>query len=283
MTVSLRSASIALMPTIRHGHRFEWISLSVLILSLLTGLGPNVFGASSPRVISVASAADLSYCIEDMVQVFTNRHPRVSIGVTIGSSGSLFTQIYQGAPIDLFLSGDMEYPRALTTNGLAEASSLVSYAIGSLVLWTARTNLPIAGGLATLTNLAIRRVAMPNPEFAPYGRAAREALQSSGLWNSVEPRLLLAENVSQTAQFVQSGQADAGLLALSIVTSPRLKQSGIWFVVPERSYRPMHHGMVLTKRGQANSAARQFYEFLRGTDARVIFDHHGFRPPSLTK
>lgn len=232
-------------------------------------------------MITVAAASDLTFCLEDLIRDFTNRSPGAVVRAVTGSSGNFFAQIQRGAPFDVFLSADLAYARALTTNGLADPATLRPYAVGRLVLWTMRTNLPVDQGLAVLTNATVRRFAIANPEHAPYGRAAREALTRSGLWTMSRDKLVLGDNISQAAQFVQSGHADAGLVALSLVSAPRLRGAGRWWLVPEEAHGQLLQGMVITRHGQTNALAHQFVRHLESPAARLLFESHGFaRPPA---
>ena len=230
--------------------------------------------------ISIAAASDLVFCLEELNRQFTNLHPEVTLKTSTGSSGNFFAQIQNGAPFDVFLSADMNYPRELIKAGAAEESSLYQYAIGRLALWTANTNLALTNGLLALRNPAIKRIAIANPEHAPYGRAAREALRHANLWDAVEPRLVLGDNISQTAQFVQSGNADAGIVALSLVLSPKLAKVGRWVPVPSEAHSPLEQGAVVTRHGKDNPAARTYLKFLQSGQAREIFDRYGFRLPT---
>jgi molybdate transport system substrate-binding protein len=249
------------------------------LVLLFTLLGIATLGRTA-EVVSIAAASDLVFCLEDLNRQFTNSHPEAKLKTSTGSSGNFFAQIMNGAPFDLFLSADMSYPKELIKAGAAEESSLFQYAVGRLAIWTANTNLALTNGLFALRDPAFRRIAIANPEHAPYGRAARAALQRAGLWDALQPRLVLGENISQTAQFVQTGHADAGIVALSLVLSPRLKNVGHWVYVPADTHPPLEQGAVLTGRGKDNSAARAYLKFLQSGDAREIFDRYGFRLPS---
>ena len=220
------------------------------------------------------------FCLEELNRQFTNSHPAVTLRTSTGSSGNFFAQIRNGAPFDLFLSADMSYPKELIKAGAAEQSSLFQYAVGRLALWTVNTNLALTNGLLALRDPTVKHIAIANPEHAPYGRAAREALRHAGLWDTLQPRLVLGENISQAAQFVQTGNADAGIVALSLVLSPRLTNVGRWVEVPPNTYPPLEQGAVLTRRGKDNSAASAYLKFLQSGQAREIFDRYGFRLPS---
>jgi len=256
------------------------LRLRPLILAFFAFLAAcgSVNAADTPTV-SIAAASDLVFCLEELNREFTNAHPAVTVKTSTGSSGNFFAQIQNGAPFDVFLSADMNYPKELIKAGAAEESSLFQYAVGRIVLWTVKTNLSIANGLLALRDPSVKRIAIANPEHAPYGRAARSAIQHVGLWEAVQPRLVFGENISQTAQFVQTGNADAGIVALSLVLAPKLKNTGRWVEVPPNSYPPLEQGAVLTGRGKDNPAARDYLKFLQSGQAREIFDRYGFRLP----
>jgi molybdate transport system substrate-binding protein len=232
------------------------------------------------ETVTIAAASDLVFCLEQLHARFTQTHPSVALKVSLGSSGNFYAQIRNGAPFDVFLSADLDYPFELIKAGAAVESSLTPYAIGRIVLWTKRAELDLSDGLAALAHSSVKRIAIANPANAPYGRAAREALQSAQLWDSLQPKLVLGENISQTAQFVDTGNADAGILALSLALSPKLKVAGRYVEIPESTHAPLEQGAVLTTRGSANAAARAYLAFLRSAEARAVFDEFGFRLPN---
>lgn len=237
-------------------------------------------GAAAPATVTIAAASDLVFCLDDLSHGYTNAHPGVTVKTSTGSSGNLFAQIKNGAPFDLFLSADLDYPTELIKSGAADESNLFQYAVGRLALWTLRTNLFLTNGLLVLRDPSVKRIAIANPAHAPYGRAARAALQHAGMWDAVQPRLVLGENISQAAQFVQTGNADAGIIALSLTLSPNVKGVGRWIEVPPGTYPPLEQGALLTRRGKDNAAARDFLKFLQSAKAREIFDRNGFRLPA---
>lgn len=253
--------------------------LELWVLLLGSGLG---LAADPPTPLRIAAASDLMFCLDALNDAFRTAHPGTQVQVTPGSSGNLFAQIQQGAPFDLFLSADRSYPLALIAAGAAESNSLTHYANGRLVLWTLKPEIAVTNGLPVLTQPTFRRLAIANPEHAPYGRAARDALQRAGLWNQVTNRLVLADNIAQAAQWVQTGAVDAGLVALSLVSAPKLKGVGAYWVLPEDSHAPLEQAAVLTRRGTTNAAARAYLNFLRTPKARSIFDQYGFRLPTPT-
>jgi molybdate transport system substrate-binding protein len=230
--------------------------------------------------LSIAAASDLVFCLEDLNKAFGKAHPGITLKSTTGASGNIFAQISNGAPFDVYLSADMRYPRELIKAGLADEKSLVLYAIGHLVVWTASDAIDITAGLNALTSDAIRKVAIANPEHAPYGRAAKAALEHAHLWDELKKKIVFGENIAQTAQFIETGNADAGIVALSIVLAPGLKTKGHWIEIPEHTYSRLEQGAVVTKAGTSNAAAAIYIEFLGTAEARAIFDRFGFRLPN---
>jgi len=252
----------------------------LLVLGLLGVLTPTVNAAepTEGRVI-VAAAANLVPVLEALNAGFRRQHPAVELTVTTGASGSIVSQIRNGAPYEVFLSADLDYPRALVAAGQAEADTLVSFAAGQLVLWTIRPALDLGSLEAALRDPALRRLAVANPDTAPYGRAARQVLVGMDLWESPATRIVTGDNVSQTAQFVQTGNVDAGFVALSIVLSPDLRGVGRWIAVPESLHEPLDQGAILTTRGRDNPAARLYLDYLVSPAARQILQDAGYGPP----
>ena len=230
--------------------------------------------------IFIAAAADLVYCIDALNSAFEQTHPNTAVRVSTSSSGNLFAQIKNGAPFDLFLSADTAYPHELVKAGLAEESSLTTYAIGRLALWTTNEKLNVKErGLEILRDAQlVKKIAIANPDHAPYGRAAKAALEQAGLWNEIQDRIVLGENIAQTAQFVQTGNADVGIVSLSSLSSPSLRGVGDFFEI--KTDPPIEQSAVLTKRGSGNTAAKAYLEFLRSNQARDILKEHGFQIPT---
>ncbi|MFN0040239.1 MAG: molybdate ABC transporter substrate-binding protein [Burkholderiales bacterium] len=236
-------------------------------------------GARAQEEVSIAAASDLTFCLEELHRKFSGIQPRTRIVVSNGSSGTFFAQIRHGAPFDLFLSADAQYPRRLIEEKLADPDSLFQYAIGRIVLWTMRTDLEVEAGLGLVTDPKVKHVAIANPSHAPYGRAAKAALERSGWWDAAQPKLVMGENISQARQYVQTANADLGIIALSLVTAPSLAGVGRYYLIPETLHPPIEQSAVLTLRGARNPAARSFLAFLKTPAARVIFERYGFRRP----
>src|SRR5665213_2644940 len=203
--------------------------LAVLLLLLPAAL-------SAADKLSIAAAANLVYALDDLDAQFKRTDPGTEVTVAIGASGSLVAQIENGAPFDLFLAADMEFPEALIAQGGAEKKSLTKYAIGRLVLWTTLPTVDVTSLAGVVRSPSVQKLAIANRQSAPYGRAAEEALTKLGLWAEAQPKLVVGENISQTAQFVETGNADAGFVAMSLVLSPKLKERGKWIEVPPDLY-----------------------------------------------
>jgi len=234
---------------------------------------------SSAAEIRVAAAADLAYALEQLVPAY-ERSSGNKVAVTYGSSGNFFAQLQSGAPFDVFMSADVTYPRKLVEAGKADGKTLYVYALGSLVLWVPGASpLKLANGLAVLTEASIRKIAIANPEHAPYGRAAVAALKKAGVYEQVAAKLVLGENVSQAAQFVSSGNADAGILALSLALSPAMKSTGRYVELPTASYPALEQAGVVISASTQKRAAESFLGFLQSEEAEEILMRSGFQPP----
>lgn len=236
--------------------------------------------AARAEVLRIAAAADLKYALDEIVAAYGKSHPSDQVDVIYGSSGKFHTQIQQGAPYDLFFSADIAYPRELAAKGLA-ASAVKPYAIGRIVLWSTRRDaarLTLSG----LTDPAISRIAMANPRHAPYGKRAEEALRAEGIWERVEAKLVQGENIAQAAQFVQTGNAQVGIIALSLALSPELSARGGYSLIPENRHQPLEQGFVITRRAAGNPGAWRFAEFVEGRAARSILNRYGFRVPETS-
>lgn len=241
--------------------------------------GPS--GGAGERVVRVAAAADLKYALEEVVAEFRRGHPGIRVEVTPGSSGHLFAQLSNQAPFDLFLSADVEYPRRLIEAGLALKESEFVFAVGHLVVWVPRASpLDVQKlGVKALLDPAVSKVAIANPRHAPYGRAAEAALNSLGVYERVRDRLVLGENVQQAAQFVHTGAADAGLLALSLAVAPPLRDEGRYTEVPAEAYPRIEQGGVILSWAQDREAAEALRAFLVGPEGKAVLRRYGFFVP----
>ncbi|MBU1564557.1 MAG: molybdate ABC transporter substrate-binding protein [Proteobacteria bacterium] len=230
--------------------------------------------------VTVAAAADLKFAMTEIVAAFKIVNPIDEIEVIYGSSGKFHTQIQQGAPYDLYFSADIAFPQDLAKKGFADAG-VRPHAFGRIVLWS--NSLDAAKmTLADLTDKKIKRIAIANPKHAPYGRRAEEALRAAGLWGKVESKLVYGENIVQAAQFVQTGNAQVGILALSLAQSADLASKGGFFLISDNLHKPLEQGYIITKRAKRNAAANRFADYIGGSDARKIMAAYGFVLPGET-
>ena len=229
--------------------------------------------------LAVAAAANLVYALDALNAEFGRLHPDVHVTKTTGASGTLVTQISQGAPYDIFLSADLDFAQKLVKAGGADASSLKTFALGRLVIWTTREDIDVSTVDGVIVNPAVHKLAIANPKTAPYGRAAMETIAKLRLAPAAEPKLVQGENISQTAEFVETGNADAGFVALSLVLAPKLKVRGHWKEVPAGLYSPLEQAAVITHRGAGNPAAQAYVDFLGSPAAGHILEKFGYHLP----
>lgn len=247
------------------------VRAALVLGALLWGLPP-----AAAQSLAVAAASDLQGVLPGLARDF-ERASGYGIQLTFGSSGNFVSQIRNGAPFDVLLSADVEYPQALIAGGKADPSSLREYARGRLVVWSRRgAGMDLRRGLEITTDAAVRRIAIANPAHAPYGRAAVAALTAAGLYDRVRHKLVLGENVSQAAQFAQSGNAQVGLLALSIALTPVLKEAGEYVLVPDSSHPPIRQAAVVVSASQRKTQAQAFIAFLESDAAEGALRAFGF-------
>ncbi len=231
-------------------------------------------------VVTVAAASDLTDVMNEIAASF-ERETGCAVRVSTGSSGNFLSQIENGAPFDVFFSADIEYPKKLESEGLAAPASTYLYAIGKIVLWTRNdSRLDISKGLVVLRDPAVQKISIANPQHAPYGRAAEEALRKSGIYDAVKSQLVLGENISQAAQFVESGNADVGILALSLAVSPVMKQKGRFEAIPEDLYKPIEQGAVVTRAAPNPRGARIFLDYIKIPAITALLERYGFALPA---
>jgi len=243
---------------------------------LAIAFAPAIGHAATTGQMTIAAAADLHEAMDEVVAAYRRDHPATTIDLVYGSSGVLTTQIEQAAPFDLFFSADSDYPGQLIAHGDAVGQAM-PYAVGHLVLWSASIDMH-GVKLADLAAPRFGRIAIANPEHAPYGKRAEQALRGAGVWSAVAPRLVYGENIAQTAQFASSGAAQVGVIALSLALRPEMK--GSYAPVPDSAFDPLLQSFVLTKRGAANDLARDFARYVQSPPARAILAHYGFSPPA---
>lgn len=255
------------------------LALSLASLLALAGQSPQP-AERRPQIVRVAAAADLKFALDEAIARLATREPSLRVETTYGSSGSMHAQLRQRAPYDLYLSADIEYPRDLISRGVGSNRDLFTYATGRLVVWVpSSSKLPIErDGLRALEGAG--RIAIPNPRHAPYGRAAEAAMRRAGVWDRVRGRLVLGENVSQAAQFVQSGAADAGLVAKSLAVAPALRASGRFWEVPEQMHPPLTQAGLILPWAASREGAARLRDYLLSNEGREILSAYGFGLPS---
>ena len=246
-------------------------SFALLLCALLLA------GPSLAQKLAIAAAADLKFAMDDIVSAFKADQPNSEVNVSYGSSGKFQTQIQQGAPYDLYFSADSALAHDLVRSGFA-ASPVKAYALGRLVLWSASQD-ATQMTLASLTATRITRIAIANPKHAPYGQRAEQALRASGLWDQVKHKLVYGENIAQTAQFVQTGNAQVGIIALALAVHPELARQGGYWLLPRTLHTPLEQGFIVTRRAADNSLAQRFADFMATAPARAVLLRYGFELP----
>jgi molybdate transport system substrate-binding protein len=255
----------------------RWSGAIAAAVVLLAGeYGAAAVSAQERRTLTVAAASDLQAALPEVIKGF-EREAQATVIVSFGSSGNFFAQIQNGAPYDVYLSADIDYPRQLIASKLADASSLYRYATGRIVLWTRKdSGIDVTRGLAVLRDARVKRIAIANPKLAPYGRAAEAALRHEKLDDAVRGKLVAGDNISQTAQLVDSGNADVGIIALSLAVGPALRASGTYFEIPASAHPPIEQGAVVVSASRNKALANQLLAYLKRPDVARLFHRFGF-------
>jgi len=257
-------------------------------LALLAACLAGTFGcrgeqapAAAEREVHVAAAADLKFAFDDLASEFQGKNPGIKVSATYGSSGNFYAQLSNKAPFDLFLSADIDYPRKLIDSGLALKDSLFVYAVGRIVVWVPNGSRLDVNKLRikAVADPSVKKLAIANPKHAPYGRAAEAALKRSGVYDAVKDRLVLGENIAQTAQFVESGSADVGIIALSLALAPTMRDKGHYWTVQLDAYPQMEQSGVIMAWAKDTQAARALRDFMTGKEGQVILKRYGFMLP----
>lgn len=246
---------------------------------VLAGLMLVAFSVAgrSQTVLRVAAAADLEPVLPPILQQF-QQQTGIHAEATYQASAALTAQIQNGAPFDVFFSADMGYPKRLADAGLTQGKEPVLYAKGTLVLWTRKDSALPPPSLELLKDPNLKRLAIANPERAPYGKAAVAALKKLGLYDSLKPRFATAENIAQTAQFVDSGNADAGLISLTSAMTPRLSTAGRYFVMPRDVYPPIEQGAVVLRQSAHAADAQKLLDFVLSAAVQQQLARAGLTP-----
>lgn len=248
--------------------------MRLIILFLLLS-----FSLVKAEVIRVFAAADLQFALRELADIYMKKYPEDKIELIFGSSGKGFAQIKAGAPYHIFFSADMKYAEELYKEGYA-ITKPKPYAIGRIVLWTRKdSGLDPSKFPEVLLDPRVKRIAIANWDHAPYGKASKEALEAYGVFQKVKDKLVIGENIAQTASYISSGAADLGFIALSLAKAPELERVGGYWLVPEDKHKRILQGYVITKEGQKVASARRFYEFVSSKEARKVFTKYGFLLP----
>jgi len=253
-----------------------FLAVSVL-LSTISGSAQEK--TTSPELV-VAAAADLSAALKEIGDGYEKK-TGVKVKLSFGASGALTQQIQNGAPFDLFFSADMDYPHQLIAAGDAEGASLYQYAVGRLVLWVpADSSLDLQRlGMNAVLDPSVKKIAIANPQHAPYGRAAVAALKHAGVYDRIADRLVQGGNVAQAAQFVESGNAQAGFVALAHALAPGMDSKGKYWEVPADFYPPLAQGTVVLSHSQHKKEATQFLEYIKTKEVAELLRKYGFTLP----
>ena len=248
------------------------------LAAVLSGCGSST-SAAGETPVRVAAASDLQFALEDLRPVVAQHRPGTELAVTYASSGSLAQQIANGAPFDVYLSADVAYVEDLADEGLVADGEVFRYARGGLVLWVPDGSaVDPRDGLGVLADPAVRRVAIANPEHAPYGRAAAAALRHAGLDEVLTDKVVLGESAAQAAEFVRSGNADAGLVPRSLVLADPMREVGRWSEVPPDTFPPVQQAGVVLSSARDAEAALAVRDALLGPEGRTVLRQHGFIP-----
>src|SRR5256885_3849094 len=233
--------------------------------------------------IIVAAAADLNAALSEIAANY-EKSGGSKVRLSFGSSGNLFNQIQNGAPFDIFFSADVDYPKKLLEAGLGEKASLYPDAVGQLVLWVAASSsLDVEHrGMSILLDPSVKKISLANPEHAPYGRAAVAALRHLRLYEKVSDLFVFGENVSQAAQFVESGNAQAGFVALSHAMAPGMRDKGRYWIIPSDAYPVLHQAVVILSHSSKKNEASAFLDYLKKPESTAVLRHYGFSVPEET-
>ncbi len=250
------------------GRTFKWLMVS-FILIVMSAVG-------WAQEITVAAAADLQFAMQDIAARFQKETGK-TVKTVYGSSGNFFQQMQNGAPFDVFFSANLDYPKNLETAGLTEPGSYYQYAQGKIVIWVPNiSKVDVSGGMRSLLDASVKKIAIANPQHAPYGQAAVAAMEKDGVYEQVKPKLVMAENISQAASFVVSGSADAGIVALSLAVSPNMADKGRYAEIATADYPAIEQACVILRASGNKDVARQFLTFFKTSQVAEVLRRYGF-------
>ena len=240
------------------------ISLAILLATITV----------SAQKVNVAAAANLRYVLEEIKTAYLKQNPKAKVNLTFGASGTLVQQIQNGASFDFFMAADNEFPLKLKEKGLT-TGPMSTYAFGKLAIYS--TTLDVSKqGLDILKSSAIKKIAIANPETAPYGERAVQLLKSQKLYESLKSKIVLGENISQTAQFAFTGNAEIGFVALSLALAPDMAGKGDYYIVPQSMYQPIEQACILIKTQVLNTEAAKFKKFVLSPNSKAIWEKWGY-------
>jgi molybdate transport system substrate-binding protein len=226
------------------------------------------------QTVKVAAAANLRYILDEIKVKYSEQNPKANIVLNLSSSGALFQQITNGADFDVYMAADIIYPEKLKSQGIVKGD-VKTYAFGKLVIWS--NTVDVSKGIEVITTKSVNRIAVAKPETAPYGNRAVECLKYYKLFDSVKDKIVYADNIAQTAQFAQTGNAEIGFIALALALAPGM--NGSYFELDAKSYKPVEQAMVLIKSWQSNPEAGKFMNFVLSDECKPIFEKYGFKVP----
>jgi molybdate transport system substrate-binding protein len=253
------------------------LRLWLAILLCFAAIGRN----SHAGELNIAAASDLKFALDKLSRQFETNTPGVQIKISYGSSGNFYAQIQNQAPFDLFFSADIQYPQKLIEAGFASPTNLFRYAVGRIVLWVPKqSTIDLEKlGINALLDPSVRKIAIANPQHAPYGRAAVAAMQSTKIFSQIKSRLVYGENIAQTAQFVQTGAADIGIIALSLALAPPMKDAGRFWELPIGTYPKLEQAGIVLNSVKDTRTALAFRDFVSSDAARAVLARYGFVAP----
>jgi len=251
--------------------RLAPLAALVLALACVTACKDKSSTTSAHDELTIAAASDLTPAFEELGREFESVN-KTKVVFTFGSTGMLTRQIENGAPFDLFAAANVSYIDELEKKGLIIPDSRATYARGRITLWTPNTSNIRLQGIADLARPEVMRIAIANPDHAPYGLAAKQALESAGIWDRVKPKLVFGDNIRQTFQYAETGNVDVAIVSLSLSTESR----GRWTLIPEELHQPIDQGLGIIKTTKNEKAARAFAAFLTGPQGQAIMKKYGF-------
>jgi molybdate transport system substrate-binding protein len=253
--------------------------MSIRKVPLIAFLAMVCLSRCSAQEITIAAAADLQFAMQDIADRF-QRETGKTVNLIYGSSGNFFQQLQNGAPFDIFFSANLDYAKQLEAAKLTEPGSYYQYARGKIVIWVPKdSNLDVGSGLQVLLNPSIKKIAVANPQHAPYGQAAVAAMQKEHVYDKIQDKLVLGENISQTASFVVSGAADVGIVALALALSPNMKEKARYSIIPADEYPPIEQACVILSSSKNKESAKQFLSFIKQPEIGELLRTYGFDVP----